>query len=89
MMLGTWEGTAAAERGISGVNRGAACRFWGQSSRGGDALMRTSGSLGVKEPAFLKISQADSGASAEGWPGRRGVGSVQKTGSLAAAAGCP
>ena len=50
--------------------------------------MVTSGSLGVKEPAFLEFSPADSGASAEGWHWSSGrVGSVQRTGSLAAASG--
>ena len=44
------------EKGIAGANRGAACRLRGNHRGGNDARMQASGSFGVKEPAFFKIS---------------------------------
>jgi len=45
------QGTAATERGISGANRGAACRFFGGNHRGGercaDAVLRIARSQGA------------------------------------------
>ena len=48
-------GKAATERGISGANRGAACRFLGAIIAGDDRRRQTPGPLRVKEPAFLEL----------------------------------
>jgi len=88
LMLGTWgEERQRTEREFRVRIEALPAVFLGAIIAGADdARSKTSGPIGVKEPAVFKISQADSGASAEGWRSSAGrVGSFQKTGSLAAA----
>ena len=50
-----WGTAAAPERGPSGAK--ALLAVWGQAARGGGEPVLTSGSLGVKEPAFLGVGK--------------------------------
>ena len=57
MRLGTWGGERRRRKG--GLQARIEARFavWGQAARGGGDLVLTSGSLGVKEPAFLGVGK--------------------------------
>ncbi len=90
LRLGTWGGERRLRKGGFRARIEALLVVWGQAARAENERRPTPGSLGVKGRAFLEFSQVDSAASAEGWLWSLGrVGSLQKTGSLAAAAGCP
>ena len=92
-------GTAAAERGISGANRGAACRLGGIHRGGGRCVEADLWVARSQGASVFYISQADLGASAGALPaegsawavsgGTVGWGRRRLRGPMVVAAGGP
>ena len=57
LRLGTWGAKRLRRKGGFRARIEARFAVWGQAARGGGVRVLTSGSLGVKEPAFLGVGK--------------------------------